>query len=563
MEINSINAAVFAKMFLAGAANLEAKKEWINELNVFPVPDGDTGTNMSMTIMSAAKEVAALENPDMKSLSKAISSGSLRGARGNSGVILSQLFRGFTKVIAEYDTITVEVMAKAMEKAVETAYKAVMKPKEGTILTVAKGAAEKGTELAETETDLLVFIEAVIKEADRVLSKTPDMLPVLKQAGVVDSGGQGLVEVLRGGLYSLQGKEIELQVEVPKKSETGSLQADSYIDAQANQEIRFAYCTQFLIMIDKPFSEKKEHEFKAYLESIGDSIVVVADDEIVKVHVHTNDPGLAMQRGLTYGSLTTIIIENMKLERDEKISAMKEKEMQSAGITETAKEEPKESEKEMGFVAVSIGEGLNEIFRGLGVDYIIEGGQTMNPSTEDVLSAVEKVNAKNVFILPNNKNIILAASQAASLCEDKNIIVIPTKTIPQGITALVNYIPEQTPEENEARMSEEISIVKTGQVTYAVRDTEIDDKTIHQGDYMGIGDKTILSVGADKKEVTMDMIDQMIDEDSALVSIYYGDEATEEEAMEFSDQITEKYPDVEVEVNPGGQPIYYYIVSVE
>ena len=563
MEINSINAAVFAKMFLAGAANLEAKKEWINELNVFPVPDGDTGTNMSMTIMSAAKEVAALENPDMKSLSKAISSGSLRGARGNSGVILSQLFRGFTKVIAEYDTITVEVMAKAMEKAVETAYKAVMKPKEGTILTVAKGAAEKGTELAETETDLLVFIEAVIKEADRVLSKTPDMLPVLKQAGVVDSGGQGLVEVLRGGLYSLQGKEIELQVEVPKKSETGSLQADSYIDAQANQEIRFAYCTQFLIMLDKPFSEKKEHEFKAYLESIGDSIVVVADDEIVKVHVHTNDPGLAMQRGLTYGSLTTIIIENMKLERDEKISAMKEKEMQSAGITETAKEEPKESEKEMGFVAVSIGEGLNEIFRGLGVDYIIEGGQTMNPSTEDVLSAVEKVNAKNVFILPNNKNIILAASQAASLCEDKNIIVIPTKTIPQGITALVNYIPEQTPEENEARMSEEISIVKTGQVTYAVRDTEIDDKTIHQGDYMGIGDKTILSVGADKKEVTMDMIDQMIDEDSALVSIYYGDESTEEEAMEFSDQITEKYPDVEVEVNPGGQPIYYYIVSVE
>lgn len=563
MEINSINAAVFAKMFLAGAANLEAKKEWINELNVFPVPDGDTGTNMSMTIMSAAKEVAALDNPDMKSLSKAISSGSLRGARGNSGVILSQLFRGFTKVIAEYDTITVEVMAKAMEKAVETAYKAVMKPKEGTILTVAKGAAEKGTELAETETDLLVFIEAVIKEADRVLSKTPDMLPVLKQAGVVDSGGQGLVEVLRGGLYSLQGKEIELQVEVPKKSETGSIQADSYIDAQANQEIKFAYCTQFLIMLEKPFSEKKEHEFKAYLESIGDSIVVVADDEIVKVHVHTNDPGLAMQRGLTYGSLTTIIIENMKLERDEKISAMKEKEMQSAGITETAKEEIKEPEKEMGFVAVSIGEGLNEIFRGLGVDYIIEGGQTMNPSTEDVLSAVEKVNAKNVFILPNNKNIILAASQAASLCEDKNIIVIPTKTIPQGITALVNYIPEQTPEENEARMSEEISIVKTGQVTYAVRDTEIDNKTIHQGDYMGIGDKTILSVGADKKEVTMDMIDQMIDEDSALVSIYYGDEATEEEAVEFSDQITEKYPDVEVEVNPGGQPIYYYIVSVE
>ncbi len=565
MEINSINAAVFAKMFMAGAANLEAKKEWINELNVFPVPDGDTGTNMSMTIMSAAKEVAALENPDMKSLAKAISSGSLRGARGNSGVILSQLFRGFTKVIAKYDVITVEVMAKAMEKAVETAYKAVMKPKEGTILTVAKGAAQKGMELAETEMDLLSFVEAVIKEADHVLSKTPDMLPVLKQAGVVDSGGQGLVEVLRGGLYSLQGKEIELQVGSSEKTVSGDVSADSYIDAQANQEIKFAYCTQFLIMLEKPFTEKKEHEFKEYLEGIGDSIVVVADDEIVKVHVHTNDPGLAMQKGLTYGGLTTIIIENMKLERDEKISAMKEKEMQSGRISETpVKEEAiAEPEKETGFVAVSIGEGLNEIFRGLGVDYIIEGGQTMNPSTDDVLQAVSKVNAKNVFILPNNKNIILAANQAASLREDKNIIVIPTKTIPQGITALVNFIPEQTPEENEARMNDEISLVKTGQVTYAVRDTEIDDKEIHQGDYMGIGDKTILSVGTDKKTVTMDMIEQMVDEDAALVSIYYGEEATEEEAMAFSDLITEKYPDVEVEVNPGGQPIYYYIVSVE
>ncbi len=561
MEINSINAALFAKMFLAGAANLEAKKEWINELNVFPVPDGDTGTNMSMTMMSAAKEVSALENPDMKALAKAISSGSLRGARGNSGVILSQLFRGFTKVIANYDVITVEVMAKALEKAVETAYKAVMKPKEGTILTVAKGAALKGLELVDSTTDLLAFSEAVIKEADHVLSKTPDMLPVLKQAGVVDSGGQGLVEVLKGAFAALQGKEIDFSLDIAPKA-APAITADSYIDAQANQEIKFAYCTQFLIMLEHPFSSKKEQEFKAYLEGIGDSIVVVADDEIVKVHVHTNDPGLAMQKGLTYGGLTTIIIENMKLERDEKVSAMKEKEMQG-GETAPAASAPAEPEKEMGFVAVSIGEGLNEILRGLGVDYIIEGGQTMNPSTDDVLQAIDKVNAKNVFILPNNKNIVLAANQAASLCEDKNIIVIPTKTIPQGITALVNFIPDQSPEENEARMTEEISLVRTGQVTYAVRDTEIDGKEIHQDDYMGIGDKTILSVGTDKKAVTMEMIEAMIDEDSALVSIYYGEEATEDEAMEFSDMITEKYPDLEVEVNAGGQPIYYYIVSVE
>ena len=556
MEIKSVNAAAFTKMFLAGAANLEAKKEWINELNVFPVPDGDTGTNMSMTILSAAKEVDALQSPDFKSLAKAISSGSLRGARGNSGVILSQLFRGFSKVIAEYDAVTVPVMARAMEKASETAYKAVMKPKEGTILTVAKGAAKKAMELAETTTDLLVFAEAVVKEADRVLAKTPDMLPVLKQAGVVDSGGQGLVEVLRGALYALQGREIKFTAVSAESAAKGDAQAVSYIDAQANQEIKFAYCTQFLVMLEKPFSEKKEREFKSYLEEIGDSIVVVADDEIVKVHVHTNDPGLAMQRGLNYGSLTTIIIENMKLERDEKISAMKEKEMQGALVSE----EPK---KQMGFVAVSIGEGLNEIFRGLGADYIIEGGQTMNPSTEDVLLAISKVNAENVFILPNNKNIILAANQAVSLCEDKNIIVIPTKTIPQGITALVNYIPEQTPEENEAHMNEEISLVKTGQLTYAVRDTEIDDKEIHQGDYMGVGDKTILSVGTDKKAVVMDMIEQMIDDESALVSIYYGEEGTKEEAAVFSDLIAARHPDLEVEVNKGGQPIYYYIVSVE
>ncbi len=571
MEINTIDASVLAKMFLAGAKNLDAKKEWINELNVFPVPDGDTGTNMSMTIMSAAKEVSALENPDMKSLAKAISSGSLRGARGNSGVILSQLFRGFTKVIAEYDVIDVNVLCDALQKAVETAYKAVMKPKEGTILTVAKGGADKALELVDETDDLVFFISEVIKEADRVLAKTPDMLPVLKQAGVVDSGGQGLVQVLKGGLDSLMGKEIDYTIEgaAPKKQTESTGASNSYIDAQANQEIKFTYCTQFLIMLDKPFGSKKEDEFKAYLESIGDSIVVVADDEIVKVHVHTNDPGMAMQRALTYGSLTTIIIENMKLERDEKVSAMKEKEMQAAELPEEKKEtEPQEvsepaEQKEVGFISVSIGEGINEIFRGLGVDYIIEGGQTMNPSTEDMLNAIEKVNAKNIFILPNNKNIILAANQAVSLVEDKNIFVIPTRTVPQGITALINYIPESSAEENAERMTEELDNVKTGQVTYAVRDTVIDDKQIRQGDYMGIGDKTILSVGADMETVTKDMVEQMIDEESSIICIYYGADTDEAAANKLAEDIQADNPDVEIEVHFGGQPIYYYVISVE
>lgn len=573
MEITTINAEALAKAFLAGAKNLEAKKEWINELNVFPVPDGDTGTNMSMTIMSAAKEVATMENPDMASVAKAISSGSLRGARGNSGVILSQLFRGFAKVIAEYDEIDVQVLTDAFQKAVETAYKAVMKPKEGTILTVAKGMSNRALELCEETSDLLTFCEGVIKEGDHVLSKTPDMLPVLKQAGVVDSGGQGLMQVMKGALASLQGKELEYDVEIISKASVTTEESTSYnIEAQAAQEIKFAYCTQFLIMLDKPITDRQENEFKEYLEGIGDSIVVVADDEIVKVHVHTNDPGLAMQRGLTYGSLTTIIIENMKLERDEKISALKEKEMQTGTLdnvqTEasnagTVAKEPTMPPKDMGFISVSIGEGINEIFTGLGVDYIIEGGQTMNPSTEDMLNAIEKVNAKTVFILPNNKNIILAANQAASLVEDKQIIVIPTKTIPQGITALINFIPDSTPEENEERMNSEIGMVKTGQVTYAVRDTIIDDKEIRQDDYMGIGDTGILSVGKELEATVHDMVGQLIDEDSAIVSVYYGADMTEEDANAVGAKIEEDYPEVEVEVHYGGQPIYYYVISVE
>ena len=570
MALQQIDAKMLSKMFLAGAKNLENKKEWINELNVFPVPDGDTGTNMTMTIMSAAREVSALgEDADMAALCKAISSGSLRGARGNSGVILSQLFRGFTKSIKEEQVLDIPVLTRAFDKAVETAYKAVMKPKEGTILTVARGASDKAKELCEDGAeDLEQFLGSVIEHARYVLSQTPEMLPVLKQAGVVDSGGQGLVEVLSGAYDAFLGKEIDLTVAPAATAKAEDTK--SSLEVQAEAEIKFGYCTEFIILLNKPFNVKAEMDFKAFLESIGDSIVCVADDDVVKVHVHTNDPGMAMQRGLTYGSLTTIIIENMRLERDEKISAMKEKEMQNTANAENeiraAEENEQEvpaEEKEMGFISVSIGEGINEIFRGLGVDYIIEGGQTMNPSTEDMLNAIEKVNAKNIFILPNNKNIIMAANQAASLTEDKNIIVIPTKTIPQGITALVNYIPDSTPEDNAERMGEEIQLVKTGQVTYAVRDTVIDDKEIKQDDYMGIGDKGILSVGTDMEKTVLEMIGEMIDEDSAILSIYYGEEMNEDSANEIAEKVEEEYPDVEVEVHYGGQPIYYYVISVE
>lgn len=565
MEITSINSKLLARMFLAGAKNLDSKKDWINELNVFPVPDGDTGTNMTMTIMSAAKEVSSLTNPTMAELAKAISSGSLRGARGNSGVILSQLFRGFCKVIKEYDEIDVTILCEACQKAVETAYKAVMKPKEGTILTVAKGAAEKALELSDETEDVVTFVEEVIKQAEYVLDQTPEMLPVLKQAGVVDSGGQGLVQVLKGAYDALIGKEIDYTIE---GAPTGA--APAKISAETEAEIKFGYCTEFIIVLNAPMSDNEEHAYKAFLESIGDSIVVVADDEIVKTHVHTNDPGLALQKALTFGSLSKIKIDNMREEHQEKLI----KDSQKLAAQQKAEEEAYEAAqadektnnmpaKEMGFVSVSIGEGMNEVFRGLGVDYLIEGGQTMNPSTEDMLNAIEHVNAKTVFILPNNKNIIMAANQAVDLVDDKQIIVIPTKTIPQGITALVNYIPDHSAEENKEQMMAEIENVKTGQVTYAVRDTEIDGKTIKQNDFMGIGDKSILSVGTDLKATTLEMVDAMVDEDSAIVSIYFGSDSDEDSANELAAAIEEKYPDVEVEVNDGGQPIYYYVISVE
>ena len=562
MSSNAIDAGKMAKLFLAGAKNLESKKEWINELNVFPVPDGDTGTNMTLTIMSAAKEVSALHDMgdiDMQSLCKAISSGSLRGARGNSGVILSQLFRGFTKVVKECETITIPVLAEAFEKAVETAYKAVMKPKEGTILTVAKGASIKARELADNGTeDMAQFLEQIIVRAEEVLAQTPEMLPVLKQAGVVDSGGQGLVLVLQGAYDAYMGKEIDLTIKETGTS-AGSMSAGVGLNTQANADIKFGYCTEFIIMLNKVFNIKAELDFKAYLESIGDSIVVVADEDVVKVHVHTNDPGLAIQRALKYGALSNMKIDNMRLEHQEKLFKQSQKE---AAVVEapSVQEQPK---KDVGFIAVSVGDGINEIFKGLGVDYIIEGGQTMNPSTEDMLNAIDQVNADSIFILPNNKNIILAANQAQSLVKDKKIVVIPTKTVPQGITAVINYVPDMTVEENAETMTEEINNVSTGQVTYAVRDTSIDDKDIKQGDFMGIGDAGILSVGTAISEVTMNMIDEMMSDERELISIYYGSEITEDDAETLRSRVEEKYSSCDIELQYGGQPIYYYIVSVE
>ena len=553
MNSNKINAKMLAKMFLAGAKNLEVKKEWINELNVFPVPDGDTGTNMTLTIMSAAKEVVNLQDEDMMTICKAISSGSLRGARGNSGVILSQLFRGFTKTIREYEEIDIPTLATATEKAVESAYKAVMKPKEGTILTVAKGMADKARELAEEGCDdMELYFRQIIEYGDEVLAKTPDMLPVLKQAGVVDSGGQGLMQVMKGAFDAFLGKEIDFTLEASKESTVKEGSASS-----VDQEIKYGYCTEFIILLNKTFNIKNEIDFKEYLESIGDSIVVVADGDVVKVHVHTNDPGLAIQRALKYGALSNMKIDNMRLEHQEKV--IKEQQMKE----QEQKKGPEMPHKEVGFIAVSVGEGMSEIFRGLGADYIIEGGQTMNPSTEDMLNAIDRVNADTIFILPNNKNIILAANQAKTMVEDKKIIVIPTKTVPQGITAIINYVPDMDPEDNAATMECEIKNVLTGQVTYAVRDTMIDDKEIKQGDYMGIGDSGILSVGRDMEEVTFNMIKAMMHDDLELISIYYGSDVSEEAAEAIKAKVEETYPDCDVELQMGGQPIYYYVISME
>ena len=583
---------MLSKMFLSGARNLDAKKEWINELNVFPVPDGDTGTNMTMTIMSAAKEVQSLgDNKDMAAICKAISSGSLRGARGNSGVILSQLLRGFTKIIKTKEEIDVNVLADAFEKAVETAYKAVMKPKEGTILTVAKGASEKARELAsEGCDDIENFCREVISYADEVLQKTPDMLPVLKQAGVVDSGGQGLVQVFKGALDGYLGKEIDMTI--TEEDVTVGARNEGRNKSQ-EKDIKFGYCTEFIVLLNKPLNVKQELDFKNFLESIGDSIVMVSDDEICKVHVHSNDPGLAIQRALKYGQLSNMKIDNMWMEHREKLfhenkdgswSEIKTEINGAAELTpayskddniplgdkvsmEDEEEEVKEPPKEVGFVTVCAGSGLSEIFKGLGVDYVIEGGQTMNPSTADILDAVDKVNARTVIVLPNNKNIILAANQAAIMSQDseegKKIVVVPSKTVPQGITAIINYVPDVPIGDNISAMTESLKSVSTGEVTYAVRDTVIDDVTIRQGDYMGIGDKGILGVGSDISDVTFDMLKEMMRDELELISLYYGEEVSEESANELRNRVREAFPNCDVELQYGGQPIYYYIVSAE
>ncbi len=569
MELKSVDAALLQKAVLAAAKGLEAKKEWINELNVFPVPDGDTGTNMTMTIMAAAREVAAIENPTMESIAKALSSGSLRGARGNSGVILSQLFRGFTKEIKESNEITVTSLANAFTRATETAYKAVMKPKEGTILTVAKGMAEKAVDLATQTDDVIDFLTQVIEEGDYVLSQTPEMLPVLKQAGVVDSGGQGLMQVMKGGLDGLLGRGIPFDAVAPAAGNTESTKPKvaAGSDELSTSDIKYGYCTEFIVNVEKAYDMDEEQKFKGYLESIGDCVVVVSDDDIIKVHVHTNHPGLAFEKGLTYGSLSRMKIDNMREEHHERL-------IQNASNVAQTPETPAEAKKEeapasneprkpYGFIAVSIGKGLGEIFKGIGADYLIEGGQTMNPSTEDMLNAIEKVNADVVYILPNNKNIILAAEQAKSLVEDKKIFVVPSKTVPQGIAALINFLPDLSPEENLENMTSEMGRIHTGQITYAVRNTNIDGMEIHEGDIMGIGDSGMLAVGQNVNETVLETLKRMVEDESELISVYFGEDVTEEDAEALVEKVQTAFPNCEVELNDGGQPIYYYLLSVE
>lgn len=569
MELKSVDAALLQKAVLAAAKGLEAKKEWINELNVFPVPDGDTGTNMTMTIMAAAREVAAIENPTMESIAKALSSGSLRGARGNSGVILSQLFRGFTKEIKESNEITVTTLANAFTRATETAYKAVMKPKEGTILTVAKGMAEKAVDLATQTDDVIDFLTQVIEEGDYVLSQTPEMLPVLKQAGVVDSGGQGLMQVMKGGLDGLLGRGIPFDAVAPAAGNTESTKPKvaAGSDELSTSDIKYGYCTEFIVNVEKAYDMDEEQKFKGYLESIGDCVVVVSDDDIIKVHVHTNHPGLAFEKGLTYGSLSRMKIDNMREEHHERL-------IQNASNVAQTPETPAEAKKEeapasneprkpYGFIAVSIGKGLGEIFKGIGADYLIEGGQTMNPSTEDMLNAIEKVNADVIYILPNNKNIILAAEQAKSLVEDKKIFVVPSKTVPQGIAALINFLPDLSPEENLENMTSEMGRIHTGQITYAVRNTNIDGMEIHEGDIMGIGDSGMLAVGQNVNETVLETLKRMVEDESELISVYFGEDVTEEDAEALVEKVQTAFPNCEVELNDGGQPIYYYLLSVE
>ena len=561
MELKTIDAVQLKKAFLSGAALLERKKDWINELNVFPVPDGDTGTNMTLTILSAVKAVTELENPGMSELCRAISSGSLRGARGNSGVILSQLLRGFTKEIRDRDSVDIPLLVSACQRATETAYKAVMKPKEGTILTVARGMSDKAKEIAESSDDILVFLNTVTECGNQVLAETPEMLPVLKQAGVVDSGGQGLMTVIRGAVDALAGKETEFDEALPESEKVSGGKGSVDTSALETSDIKFGYCTEFIVNLNGRFSPEDESTFKAYLESIGDSIVCVADDEMVKVHVHTNNPGLAIEKGLSYGSLSRLKIDNMREEHNERL--IKDASRIAAEEKAGKEDQGEQPHKKYGFVSVSSGSGLSDIFRSVGVDCLIEGGQTMNPSTDDVLQAVAKVNADTVFVLPNNKNIILAAEQAQHMCKDRNIVVVPSKNIPQGITALINFMPDSSPEDNLKLMTEEMSKIKTCEITYAVRDTSIDGFDIRENDIMAIGDHGMLTIGKNINETIIDAVKKMVDEHSELISLYYGESIKEEDAGLLSDLLNQNFSDTEVEVHNGGQPVYYYLISVE
>ena len=551
MSLEQIDAQSLKSAFITGAKSLEAKKEWINELNVFPVPDGDTGTNMTMTIMSAAKTLAAEEGDDIASMCKAIAQGSLRGARGNSGVILSQLFRGAAKILKESPVVDVFEIALAFDKASETAYKAVMKPKEGTILTVARAMGEKAFEIHDEYDDIIAFLEAVLAYGDETLKKTPEMLPVLKKAGVVDSGGQGLMVILHGILEGLKGNVIELGDVVLSTKTEGSANGAAREDIDTS-DIKFGYCTEFIVNLNKEFTDKDEEEFKEFLTSIGDSLVCVADDEVVKIHVHTNDPGLAIQRGLTFGELTNLKIDNMREEHRERVIK---------GVDQIL--ESQKQKKKMGVISVSAGSGLTSIFKEIGVDVVVEGGQTMNPSTEDILNAVEHLNAETIYILPNNKNIILAAEQAAKIVEDKKVVVIPTKTIPQGITAMISLSEDRSTEENLENANEEISNVKSAQITYAVRNTTIDDVEIHENDVMALGDSGIIGVDKSIDSAVDKALANMIDDSSELGCLYYGEEVSEEDATKLCDELVGKYENVEFELHFGGQPVYYYFISVE
>ena len=566
---DQIDALQLKNAFLAGANNLNAKKEWINELNVFPVPDGDTGTNMTMTIMSAAREVAAISAPTLENVAKAMASGSLRGARGNSGVILSQLIRGFTKEIREHaDEAGIDnlIMARAFSRAVETAYKAVMKPKEGTILTVAKGMADRITELSVTDEDLITLLEKVVAYGDEVLAKTPEMLPVLKEAGVVDSGGQGLMTVVKGALASLKGEEVVLDL-----GDQGAAKAEAPTERKSRGEIstadiKFGYCTEFMVNGDHEFTDEEVDSLRAWLGGVGDSIVCFSDENIIKVHVHTNHPGNAFEKGLSMGYLSTMKVDNMRLEPHEVLSEdasriAEEKKEEAASAA--APEKPEEPAKEYGFISVSAGDGLTEIFRGIGVDYVIEGGQTMNPSTEDILNACDQVNAETIFVLPNNKNIILAANQAKDIIEDKTIIVVPTKTIPQGITAMISFSPDMNPEENLEAMKDASQCVRTGEITYAVRNTTIDGHAIEKDDIMALGDDGLLAVAKEKDQAVLEALKAMVNDESEIITIYYGQDIPEEEAEAVAARIRKAYPQVETELQYGGQPIYYYFLSVE